>query len=197
MPTTHRKGRLEVIVGCMSSGKSEAFIGRIKRVRYEKRKAVVFKPSRDVRTDEKTVASRDGRTHDAVSVASSSDILAKHLSLVESSDVIGIDEAQFFDTDQELIAVVNTLIETGKRVIVAGLDTDFRGEPFEIVGRLMAIADSVSKLKAVCTECGRNAVRSQRLIDGKPAPYDAPRIQVGGDEQYQPRCRNCHSVPSS
>lgn len=185
-----KKGPLEIIVGCMASGKSEELIRRLKRAVIGRQSVIVFKPKTDTRTDAKTIKSRSGFTYEAVAV----DDPAEIIKLCGAARVIGIEEAQFFD--RRLIAVVRRLTDVEKRrVIVCGLDTDFRGEPFEVVAALMAIADSVDKLTAVCVKCGEPATRSQRLIDGDPAPADAPVIQVGGDECYEARCRDCHEVP--
>lgn len=184
------KGTLEAIVGCMSCGKSEELIRRVRRAAIAKQSVMVFKPSLDDRTDQVTIASRDGRRWDAIAIDRPADVLARTNG---GCQVVGFDEAQFFPG--EIAAVIDKLVERGTRVIVSGLDTDFRGEPFDVVARLMAVADSVTKLTAVCMRCGGPATRSQRLIDGRPAPWSAPTIQVGGDELYEARCRNCHVVP--
>lgn len=188
-----KKGRLEVIVGCMSSGKTDDLIRRLRRAVIAKKKVILFKPRIDVRTDEVTVASRDGTKYEAVAVDSGSP--DEILSIVGYSyQVVGIEEIQFFH--KSIIRIINELIDRGIRVIVVGLETDFRGEPFGCVPELMAIADAVIKFKAVCVQCGSvQAIRTQRLFNGKPAPYDSPLIQVGGDELYEARCRNCHEVP--
>jgi thymidine kinase len=183
------KGTLEVIAGCMSCGKSEELIRRVRREEIAKKTIIVFKPVVDNRTDGCTVASRDGKSCDCVSLVDPAEALERAL----GTHVVCFDEAQFFPT--ELAAVADELVDRGSRVIVAGLDTDFRGQPFETMALLMAKADKVTKLTAVCMRCGEPATRSQRLINGAPAPYDAPRIQVGGDELYEARCRDCHSVP--
>jgi len=184
-----KKGVLEAIVGCMSCGKSEELIRRVKRAIIAKQSVIVFKPALDNRTDEVTIASRDGKRCDAIAIDRPSEILER---LNGDHQVVGFDEVQFFGP--ELLPVVNALLERGTRVIVSGLDTDFRGEPFGIVPQLLALADSVTKLTAVCMRCGGIATRSQRLINGQPAPYDAPTILVGGDEAYEARCRDCHVV---
>lgn len=183
-------GILTVITGCMSCGKSEELIRRLRRAVIAKQKVAVFKPAMDTRTDESTVASRDGRTFRATAVAKPDEILA----LAAGVAVVGIDEAQFFD--ESIVGVCQRLIaRDGVRVIAVGLDTDFRGEPFETVARLLAVADEAVKLTAICVRCGSpHARHSQRLIDGRPAPYAAPRIMVGGDELYEPRCRDCFEI---
>lgn len=184
------KGTLEVIVGCMSCGKSEELIRRIKRAIIAKQSVIVFKPALDSRTDEVTIASRDGKRCDAVAIDRPNEVMER---MNGGHQVVGFDEVQFFGP--ELLPIINALLERGTRVIVSGLDTDFRGEPFGIVAHLLAVADNVTKLTAVCMRCGGQATRSQRLIDGKPAPFDAPIVQVGGDELYEARCRSCHHVP--
>lgn len=188
-----KKGRLEVIVGCMSSGKSEELIRRLRRAVIARKKVVVFKPRIDIRTDEMTIASRAGTKYEALAVDSG--FPDEILSVVgHSYQVVGIEEIQFFH--KSILRIINELIDRRVRVIVAGLDTDFRGEPFGCVPELMAVADAVIKFKAVCVQCGSvNGIRTQRLVDGKPASYDSPLIQVGGDELYEARCRNCHAVP--
>lgn len=186
---SRKKGSIEVIVGCMSSGKSEELIRRLRRATIARQGTIVFKPAHDVRTDKVTIASRDGKTYGAVTVARAADIPG----LVDDGHcVVGIDEAQFFDPG--IVAVANALVDRGIRVIVAGLDTDFRGEPFGVVPHLMAVADSVTKLQAVCVRCGQPAVRSQILI--VPSADLASPDFVGGDEKYEARCRDCHEVPS-
>lgn len=184
-----KKGSLEVITGCMSSGKSEEMIRRLRRAQIARLRTIVFKPRRDTRTDEVTVASRDGRTHAAVAVDRPEDILV-WIDQEAFHGVIGLDEAQFFQPS--IVAVAGTLVDRGMRVVAAGLDTDFRGEPFEPVPQLMAVADSVTKLTAVCVSCGAPAVRSQLLV---APPPEGEHIQVGGDEKYEARCRDCHRAP--
>lgn len=181
------KGKLEVIVGCMSSGKSEVMIHRLTRAKIARQIVQVFKPAVDTRTDEKTVASRSGASCDAVTVSGSKEILDK---VDCGTQVVGIDEVHFFD--EELPDVIKVLVIQGRRVIVAGLNTDFRGEPFgTVVPHLMAIADEVTSLKAVCKRCGGDAVRTQMLVE---PPEDGSNVQVGGDESYEARCRKCHTV---
>lgn len=183
------KGTLEVIAGCMSCGKSEELIRRVKREEIAKKKVIVFKPAVDSRTDDCTVASRDGKSCGCMSL----DVPEEALEPSAEARVVCFDEAQFFPST--LIAVTDQLVERGVRVIAAGLDTDFRGEAFETMALLMAKADKVTKLTAVCMRCGEPATRTQRLNNGEPVPYDAPRIVVGGDEMYEARCRDCHQVP--
>ena len=185
------KGTLEVIVGCMSSGKSEELIRRLKRANIAGQTIAVFKPAMDIRNDQGRIASRDGKLHDAVALQSPSEALA----YINGVHVVAFDEVQFFDSTLRLL--IRDLVSRSIRVIAAGLDTDFRGEPFDQVAWLMAEADSVTKLTAICVRCGEPAIRTQRLIAGDPAPYDSPRIVVGGDELYEARCRTCHEVPAT
>jgi thymidine kinase len=178
-------GDLIVFAGGMCSGKSDRLIGKLERELIGRRKVMVFKPAIDTRTGPTYVASRAGRRISAYTVAKASEML----DLVAEAEFVGIDETQFFD--ETLVSVVETLIGRGIHVVVAGLDMDFRGEPFDHVAKLMATADKVVKLSAVCIRCGKKAHHSQRLINGEPAPYDAPRIAVGGEELYEARCRDC------
>ncbi|WLR50733.1 thymidine kinase [Bacillus tianshenii] len=183
-------GWLEVICGSMFSGKSEELIRRIRRAEFGKMTVQVFKPQIDNRYDNEAVVSHNGTSYMATPVAKAREIL----DLVEPEvDIIGIDEVQFLD--EEVVNVAAGLADRGYRVIVAGLDQDFRGEPFGSMPQLMAIAESVTKLQAICPCCGSPASRTQRLINGKPASYDDPIILVGASEAYEPRCRHCHEVP--
>ncbi len=185
-------GWIEVVCGSMFSGKTEEFIRRLRRAEYAKQKVQVFKPALDNRYDAQNVSSHAGTQFTAVAVENVNEILTQ---LKPDTDVIGIDEAQFLGWD--IVDLCDELAEQGKRVIVAGLDMDFRGEPFGPMPVLMAQAESVDKLQAICMECGAPASRTQRLVDGKPAHYDAEIIMVGADEVYQARCRKCHVVPGS
>jgi len=175
----------------MSSGKSEQLIRLLKRVIIAQRNVLVFKPMRDTRTDACTIASRDGKRHEAVAVADPVDILRR---VEEAGEVsaVGVDEIHFFDAS--LVHVAEELVKRGKRVFMAGLDTDSRGMPFATVANLMAISDVADKQTAICMRCGAPANRSQRLIDGQPAPFNAPTLAVGGDEMHEARCRSCHVV---
>lgn len=186
------KGSLEVIVGCMSSGKSEELIRRLKRATIAKQPVIVFKPGLDSRGEKLVIASRDGRLFDAIPINDPQEIF-NHLQ--PEHKVVALDEAQFLS--EGVLDVIQKLMDRGVRVLAAGLDTDFRGEPFGMVPELMAEADSVTKLTAVCVRCGEPAIRTQRLIAGQPAPYESPRIVVGGDEMYEARCRACHEVPQA
>nr|WGD73002.1 thymidine kinase [Bacillus subtilis] len=185
-----QSGWLELICGSMFSGKSEELIRRVKRATYAKQEVRVFKPVIDNRYSEAAVVSHNGTSMTSYAISSAADIW-DHIS--ESTDVIAVDEVQFFD--QEIVEVLSSLADKGYRVIAAALDMDFRGEPFGVVPNIMAIAESVTKLQAVCSVCGSPASRTQRLIDGKPASYDDPVILVGASESYEARCRHHHEVP--
>lgn len=183
-------GWIEVVCGSMFSGKSEELIRRVRRAQFARQKIAVFKPLIDNRYSEEAVVSHDGAEVIAVPLEASRDMFT-HVD--DSYDVIAIDEAQFFD--YEIVNVASELADRGFRVILAGLDQDFKGEPFGPMPRLMAIAEHVTKLQAVCTVCGSPSSRTQRLIDGKPAYADDPVILVGAQEAYEPRCRQHHVVP--
>lgn len=184
-------GWLEVVVGPMFSGKSEELIRRVTRAVLARQSVQVFKPAMDDRYDALKVASHAGRTIHAEPVEATADVRAR---LRGDTHVVAIDEAQFFDA--ELSRLAQDLADDGLRVIVAGLDLDFRGEPFGPLPILLARAEAVEKLTAIC-RCGRAATRTQRLIGGHPAHYDDPIILVGAEERYEPRCRACHRVPRS
>ena len=184
-------GWIEVISGVMFAGKSEELIRRVRRGIIARRRVQVFKSHLDARyTGLYSVSSHDGTELDASPVDSAAEIFR----LVRpDSQLVAIDEAQFLDPD--IVPVAAALAQRGVRVILAGTDTDFRGEPFGAMGELMAIAELVDKLQAICVVCGDPACRNQRLINGKPARYDSPTIMVGGRESYEARCRHCHQVP--
>jgi thymidine kinase len=187
---TH-EGWIEVITGCMFAGKTEELLRRIKRLEYAKKTILVFKPSIDNRYSESDVVSHNNKRTKSYSVTNSSEILeAVNL---EKPYAVAIDEAQFFNDD--IIEVCEKLADIGIRVIVAGLDTNFRGEPFGPMPIILARSEYVTKLQAICQVCGAPATRTQRLIDGKPAKYSDPTIQIGASEQYEARCRHCHKVP--
>ena len=191
MESAPRSGWIEVICGSMFSGKTEEMIRRVRRAQIAKQKVQVFKPAIDTRYEAiLQVKSHNGLGHDAIPATTSADILNN---VAADTTVVGIDEVQFFDLD--VIRVATKLAERGVRVIAAGLDMDFRGEPFGPMPQLMAEAEHVDKLHAICVVCGADASRTQRLIDGRPANYDDPIILVGGSESYEARCRQCHQVP--
>lgn len=182
-------GSLTVITGSMFSGKTEELIRRIRRALYARRTVHVFKPMLDTRTEHTVIRSHNGVLHEAVTVANSAELLA---SVHPATDLIAVEEAQFFDP--EIVAVCQKLANRGHQVVVGGLDMDFRGCPFGPMPALMAVADEVVKLRAICARCGAEASRSQRLIDGKPAPASAPTVLIGALENYEARCRRCHEV---
>ncbi|WP_075037314.1 thymidine kinase [Halobacillus dabanensis] len=186
-----QSGWVELICGSMFSGKSEELIRRVRRATFGNLTVRVYKPAIDDRYKEDAVVSHNGTSVMARPVKSSLDIL-QHVS--DEVDVVGIDEIQFFD--EHIVEVVECLADRGIRVIVAGLDTDFRGEPFGKMPDMMALSESVTKLNAICPVCGSPASRTQRLIDGAPASYDDPIILVGASESYEPRCRHHHEVPN-
>lgn len=190
-----QKGRLEVVCGSMFSGKTEELMRRLRRAEYAKQHVVTIKHHIDKRKNQGAtcIVSHEGRERFAFTVGNSSVPLNEILELADNnSEVIGIDEIQFFNV--EIVSIICHLIEAGKRVIVAGLDLDFRGEPFGIMPILSSIADEVIKLKAICVVCGDDAHYTQRLIDGKPANYDDPIILVGSEEFYEARCRDCFEI---
>lgn len=186
----HDVGSVEVICGSMFCGKTEELIRRLRRARIAKQKVQVFKPVIDNRYDHKKVTSHSGIDVDANPVQHSQDVLS---GLDTDTTVIGVDEVQFFD--EGIVAVVEQLAEQGLRVIVTGLDMDFRGEPFGCMPQLMARAEKVDKLQAICMVCGGSASRTQRLVDGVPAHYEEPIVVVGAQEMYEARCRQHHEVP--
>ncbi len=186
-----RKGWIEVICGPMFAGKSEELLRKINRLKYAEVDYLVFKPTVDTRS-KKSVESRDGRKLAAIEVATSMDIIKQINKAKPIPQVIAIDEIQFFDDD--LPKVCNFLADNGINIYAAGLDTDFRGVPFKNTASLLATAENVVKLTAICTECGAPATRTQKLINGKPASYNSPRIVVGNVETYTARCRKHHVV---
>ena len=191
LATPFTGGWIEVISGVMFSGKSEELIRRVRRAVIARKRVQVFKSHLDARyAGIYQVSTHDGRTVEAVPVDTTEQIA----NLVQGdTQVVGIDEAQFLD--KGIVALATSLAEDGLRVIVAGTDLDFRGEPFGAMPQLMAVAELVDKLQAICVVCGGPASRNQRLIGGKPARYDSPTIMVGGQEAYEARCRSCHKVP--
>ncbi len=186
----HHQGSVEVIIGSMFSGKTEELLRRLRRATIANQKVQVFKPIIDDRYGLEQVTSHDGNAYQARPIKSSADIQSQ---LHEDTTVVGIDEAQFFD--EGISDVANLLAKNGIRVIVGGLDMDFRGEPFGPIPRIMAQADKVDKIHAICVICGNEAYCTQRLVDGKPAHYEDPVVIVGAKEMYEARCRKCHDVP--
>jgi thymidine kinase len=183
-------GRIEVITGSMFSGKTDELIRRLRRAVIARQKIQVFKPGIDVRFSETKVTSHAGSEFEATPVSMSDEIMP----LVEAdTTVVAVDEAQFFDGG--IVAIVQKMADSGIRVLVAGLDTDFRGEPFGPMPTLMAQAERIDKLHAICMTCGSAASRTQRLINGEPAKYDDPVVVVGASELYEARCRQHHEIP--
>lgn len=185
-------GHLEVICGSMFSGKSEELIRRIRRVVIARKRVAVFKPSIDKRYGASTVNSHDGSSIEAHMVDVDDPETIRSTAIAEGVDVVAVDEAQFFESS--LVEVVKDLVAMGLRVIVAGLDLDFAGRPFGPMPYLLAFADEVTKLKAICVKCGEPAFHTQRLIDGRPACVNDPLIVIGGKESYEARCRNCYEL---
>lgn len=190
MNTMKQNGWIELICGCMFSGKSEELIRRVHRAQYGKLKVQTFKPVIDNRYSEAEVVSHNGIAVMAHPVEHSAEMTEN---ISEDTDVVAIDEVQFFDT--AVVQVADQLADQGICVIAAGLDQDFRGQPFGGVPEIMAMSETVTKLQAVCVGCGSPANRTQRLIDGEPAGYHDPVIKVGATEAYEARCRHCHQVP--
>jgi thymidine kinase len=186
----HHTGSIEIITGSMFCGKTDELIRRLRRATIARQKVQVFKPAIDNRYAVEKVTSHAGSEFDAIPIQHARQILP---SLQDDTTVVGIDEAQFFD--EEVISISQELADRGLRVIVAGLDTDFRGEPFGPMPVLMAKAEVVDKLHAICMVCGEPASRTQRLVNGKPARYDDPVVIVGASEMYEARCRQHHEVP--
>ena len=191
MPPVTRHGTIEVVAGVMFSGKSEELIRRVRRAIIAKRAVQVFKSHLDARyAGLFHVSSHDGREVEAVPVDSAAEIFRQ---VRTDTEIVAIDEAQVLD--EEIVEVATALAERGVRVILAGTATDFRGEPVGSMAQIMAVAEEVTKLRAICVVCGELACRNQRLVDGKPARWDSPTIMVGGPESYEARCRHCHRVP--
>lgn len=187
---TQHSGHVEVICGSMFSGKTEELIRRVRRACIAKRSVQVFTPAIDTRYGTSRVASHNGLDFEAVPIERAEEILEQ---VKPETTVVAIDEAQFFD--EQVVFVAERLADNGLRVIVAGLDMDFRGEPFGPMPALLCRADEVQKLHAICMVCGEEATRTQRLVNGKPAHYDDPIILVGAAESYEARCRAHHDVP--
>ena len=187
----YREGWIEVISGCMFAGKTEELIRRINVLSYAKKNIIVFKPKIDNRYSDSEIVSHSGAKVPCLVVEKAQDILKK---IEADTEVVAIDEVQFFDKD--IVEVCEYLDDKGIRVMVAGLDKDFRGESFGVMPELLTRAEFVTKLTAVCAKCGAPATRTQRLVNGKPAGFEDPIVMVGADESYEPRCRHCHQVPN-
>ncbi|NLC96044.1 MAG: thymidine kinase [Erysipelotrichaceae bacterium] len=189
MYNQYRPGWVEVIAGCMFAGKTEELIRRIKVLEFAKKKIKVFKPSIDNRYSDTKIVSHAGSSVESIILSKAEEIFDY---IDEDTDVVAIDEVQFFD--EAISEVCDVLAKQGKRVMVAGLDTNFKGEPFGMMANLITEAEFVTKLTAVCSICGSPATRTQRLVDGEPASYNDPLILVGASESYEARCRHCHQV---
>jgi thymidine kinase len=187
--TKHTRGRIELICGSMFSGKTEELIRLLRRAVIAKQQVQVFKPAIDERFHIRKVTSHGGREFEAKPVNSAAEI-RQHI--LPETTVVAIDEVQFFDP--EIVNICEQLAEEGKRVICAGLDMDFRGEPFGSMPDLLARSEHVWKLHAICVVCGEEASRTQRLVEGEPVAYDDPVVMVGASEAYEARCRQCHVV---
>jgi len=186
-----RRGRIEVIAGVMFSGKSEELIRRVRRGVIAKKRVQVFKSHLDARyAGLYSISTHDGGIVEAEPVDSSEEIMTRRR---PETEVLAVDEVQFLDDG--IVSVANTLADQGVRIVLAGIDMDFRGLPFGPMPALLAIAEIVDKLQAICVACGEPASRNQRLVNGRPALWDSPTIMVGGRESYEARCRHCHTVP--
>ncbi len=184
-----KMGQIEVICGPMFAGKTEELIRRANRLEYAKKKYLVFKPTIDNRYSTTEIVSHSNYRKNSICVKSSNEILNY---VTDEINAVIIDEVQFFD--ENVINVAEWLADKGLRVICGGLDSDFKGHPFKVLAELLARAESVTKLNAICNVCGQSATRTQRIIDGQPAYEDDPIILVGATEAYEPRCRRCHMV---
>lgn len=185
-----RDGWIEVITGPMFAGKTEELIRRVKRLEYAKQNIIVFKPTIDDRYAENEVVSHNNNRTRSINISKSSEIMEY---VDDYTEVVAIDEIQFLD--DEAVEICEYLANHGIRVIVSGLDRDFRGEPFSFMPKLLSLAEEVTKLSAICVKCHTPATRTQRIINGKPAQYDDPIILVGAKDSYEARCRHCHEVP--
>ena len=189
MYNQYREGWIEVICGCMFAGKTEELIRRINVLSYARKNILVFKPKIDDRYSTTEIASHAGSKVPCIVISEAKEIL-NHVNY--DTDVVAIDEVQFFDED--VVDICEYLADSGLRVMVAGLDKDFRGEPFGVLPDLLTRAEFVTKLTAVCAKCGAPATRTQRIINGKPASFNDPIVLVGANEAYEPRCRHCHEI---
>ena len=189
MYNQYREGWIEVICGCMFAGKTEELIRRINVLSYARKNILVFKPKIDDRYSTTEIASHAGSKVPCIVISEAKEIL-DHVNY--DTDVVAIDEVQFFDED--VVDICEYLADSGLRVMVAGLDKDFRGEPFGVLPDLLTRAEFVTKLTAVCAKCGAPATRTQRIINGKPASFNDPIVLVGAKEAYEPRRRHCHEI---
>ena len=179
-----------MITGPMFAGKTEELIRRVRRLQYANRNIIVFKPTIDDRYAENEVVSHNDSRTRSISIMKASQIMEY---VKRDTDVVAIDEIQFLD--EEAVDICEYLANKGVRVIVSGLDRDFRGEPFSFMPKLLSIAEYVTKLSAICVKCHTPATRTQRIINGKPANYNDPIVLIGAKDSYEARCRGCHEVP--
>ncbi len=189
MHLNQKDGWIEVISGPMFAGKTEELLRRVKRLEYAKKNIVVFKPLIDNRFAENEVVSHNKTRTKSVNISLAKEIFDY---VDNETEVVAIDEVQFLD--EEVVKIVEYLASRGVRVIVSGLDKEFRGEPFSFMPKLLAIAEYVTKLTAICVKCGSPATRTQRIVNGKPAKYNDPIVLIGAEESYEARCRSCHKV---
>ncbi len=189
MRAMQKPGWIEVITGPMFAGKTEELLRRIKRMEYAKQNIVIFKPAVDNRFESLDVTSHNKNRAQSIPIQQSQEILS-HVS--KETDVVAIDEVQFLD--DQVVDIIDSLANEGKRVMLTGLDLDFRGEPFSMMPQIIAKAEFVDKLTAICLSCGAPATRTQRIIDGRPAKYYDPIVLIGASESYEARCRHCHKV---
>lgn len=189
MHLNQKDGWIEVITGPMFAGKTEELLRRVKRLEYAKKNIVVFKPLMDDRYAEDEVVSHNKNKTKSVNISAAKEIFDY---IDKDTEVVAVDEIQFLD--EEAVKIVEYLASLGIRVIVSGLDKEFRGEPFSFMPKLLAIAEYVTKLTAVCVKCGAPATRTQRIVNGKPAKYNDPIVMIGAEESYEARCRSCHKV---
>ncbi len=185
-----REGWIEVITGPMYAGKTEELIRRVKRLEFARQNIIVFKPQMDTRYAQDEVVSHNNTRTRSVNITQAKEIMDY---VNDQTDVVAIDEIQFLD--EEAVRICEHLADSGIRVIVSGLDRDFRGEPFSFMPKLLALAEEVTKLSAICVCCATPATRTQRIVNGKPANYSDPIILVGAKDSYEARCRHCHDVP--
>lgn len=189
MEQSRKSGWIEVICGPMFAGKSEEVIRRVKRLEYAKKNALVFKPKIDNRYSDSEIVSHSKLKTKSINIVKARDVLEY---VDDKTDAVVIDEVQFLD--DEIIQVIDELANRGIRVIVAGLDLDFKGEPFSNMPKILAMAEDITKLTAICVKCGAPATRTQRIVNGKPAKKSDPIVIVGASECYEPRCRHCHEI---
>jgi thymidine kinase len=187
-------GWVEVVTGSMFSGKTEELLRRLRRAEIAGQDVIAFTPAVDDRYGDATIGSHEGRQWEATVVDNEGPGVWDIEEHLNGEEVVAIDEANFFDND--LVNVCEVLAAEGRRVVVSGTDITFRGEPFNPLPQLMATAEYVDKLRAICSVCGEPATRNQRLVDGEPAHIDDPTIVVGAEESYEARCRNCHTMRS-